>query len=790
MKGNVPSMPTKASEKDPKGRCKGSVRKEHVHDDKFVRKKTADGSYGTAPGDYIDQRRAGAEPTRLHLGDHALNVGQESEDTESPYEYKKPEDVRVDHSDKGRVTNLWNWVKSSYKNACWLALGCAGFLALLVIGSVAAAVLAAQFAPGNKDAYNSEKQDYLTNSSTSCWTAFYQENTSTAVYSTSPSTPSGLELRETSTDRHGNTEIIPIPLTSLTTTDMDGCMRMPCHHGTCESKDTTGYNCTCSPGWTGQNCQQDIDECTRNPCQHGRCVNQDGGYKCTCSPGWTGQNCQQDINECTRKPCQHGRCVNKDGGYKCTCSPGWTGQNCQQDIDECTRKPCQHGRCVNKDGGYKCTCSPGWTGQNCQQDINECTRKPCQHGRCVNKDGGYECTCSPGWTGQNCQQGPCGISAFRHVPRTGCAYGDDLANPPGVTLQGCADACCADTRCLSFQYNTLNECYLKRKLCSDEEKHFISEGNMYDRIDLPGARLARDPSWVVDSSGLPWVKNGVTYDAAKVLDGNTGTYWNPGGTGMNYNNWYIVLDLTAPHTLSRVAVNNYGDTTHDIAAFTLQKSQVGSPYNWEDVMSVTNVQGGTDQRQEFGGFQGTASFWKFVVTRTHSGWQPWLRELNLYGIASAKRTAKRCQRGWNEYNDHCYKLVRAKVTWATADAECRKHGAGLTSITSLQENNFITSLITGAPTSEVWIGLCKHGASWKWQDGSRATYTNWAAGGPDNFEGWICGTEKCTAIYSKSGKDWFDKKWPRGKWNDKRCWKKYSYLCEKCKNEILVESLY
>ncbi|XP_078578214.1 lithostathine-1-like [Branchiostoma floridae x Branchiostoma japonicum] len=117
----------------------------------------------------------------------------------------------------------------------------------------------------------------------------------------------------------------------------------------------------------------DINECTSTPCQHGQCVNKDSGYKCTCSPGWTGQNCEQDINECTRKPCQHGQCVNKDGGYKCTCSPGWTGQNCQQDINECTRKPCQHGRCVNKDGGYKCTCSPGWTGHNCQARI-------CQNG--------------------------------------------------------------------------------------------------------------------------------------------------------------------------------------------------------------------------------------------------------------------------------------------------------------------------------------------------------------------------------------------------------------------------
>ncbi|XP_078607888.1 uncharacterized protein LOC144879900 [Branchiostoma floridae x Branchiostoma japonicum] len=152
----------------------------------------------------------------------------------------------------------------------------------------------------------------------------------------------------------------------------------------------------------------------------------------------------------------------------------------------------------------------------------------------------------------------------------------------------------------------------------------------------PGsAWLTGDSSWVVGSAGTPWVNNGVTYDAAKALDGDTGTYWNPQGMGRNYNNWYMEFDLTVPHTLTRIAVNNYGDTTHDVAAFTLQKSQVGSPYSWQDVVSVTNVQGGTDQRQEFGGFRGTARYWRFVITRTHSGWQPWFIELNLYGLSSA-----------------------------------------------------------------------------------------------------------------------------------------------------------
>ncbi|XP_078580556.1 uncharacterized protein LOC144864360 isoform X11 [Branchiostoma floridae x Branchiostoma japonicum] len=147
----------------------------------------------------------------------------------------------------------------------------------------------------------------------------------------------------------------------------------------------------------------------------------------------------------------------------------------------------------------------------------------------------------------------------------------------------------------------------------------------------PAGWLRRDPSWVVSSAGTPWKNGGVTYDAAKALDGSTGTYWNPQETSRNYNNWYIELDLKAPYTLSQIAINNFGDTTHDVKAFKLQKSQSGAQNSWEDVTSVGTVQGGTNRRQEFGGFQGTARYWRFVVTQTHSGWQPYLVEVDFYG---------------------------------------------------------------------------------------------------------------------------------------------------------------
>ncbi|KAI8489552.1 hypothetical protein Bbelb_327190 [Branchiostoma belcheri] len=155
-------------------------------------------------------------------------------------------------------------------------------------------------------------------------------------------------------------------------------------------------------------------------------------------------------------------------------------------------------------------------------------------------------------------------------------------------------------------------------------------------VPVCGVWLMRDPSWVVDSTGTPWVDENElgTYDAAKALDGNTGTYWNPQGIERYHNNWYIALDLATTHTLTRIAVNSFGDTTHDMADFTLQKSQVGGPHIWEDVATVTGVKNGTDERQEFGGFLETARYWRFVVTRTNSGHQPWLRELNLYGTSS------------------------------------------------------------------------------------------------------------------------------------------------------------
>ncbi|KAI8484821.1 hypothetical protein Bbelb_374180 [Branchiostoma belcheri] len=57
-------------------------------------------------------------------------------------------------------------------------------------------------------------------------------------------------------------------------------------------------------------------------------------------------------------------------------------------------------------------------------------------------------------------------------------------------------------------------------------------------------------------------------------------------------------------------------------------------------------------------------------------------------------TAIPCQGGWSEYNNHCYKLFKDKVSWSTANERCKQHGANLASVGSAGENNFIARLIT------------------------------------------------------------------------------------------------
>ena len=75
------------------------------------------------------------------------------------------------------------------------------------------------------------------------------------------------------------------------------------------------------------NCQEAVDFCESGPCYHGsECQSTSTGFQCTCSTGWSGSQCEDNVDECLEEPCLYnGTCVDNEGGYMCQCVNGTTG---------------------------------------------------------------------------------------------------------------------------------------------------------------------------------------------------------------------------------------------------------------------------------------------------------------------------------------------------------------------------------------------------------------------------------------------------------------------------------
>ena len=119
-----------------------------------------------------------------------------------------------------------------------------------------------------------------------------------------------------------------------------------------------------------------------------------------------------------------------------------------------------------------------------------------------------------------------------------------------------------------------------------------------------------------------------------------------------------------------------------------------------------------------------------------------------------------------EFEGHYYKIFDATESWSDARSACKKMGGYLACITSEREQQFIESL--NYWNDRLWIGGFREGYyNWQWVSGEEWSYTNWAAGEPNN-SGNVVPDENCIAL------------WPQ-QWNDLNNYNLYEqsgFICE------------
>ncbi|KAL7381753.1 hypothetical protein ABVT39_010713 [Epinephelus coioides] len=123
--------------------------------------------------------------------------------------------------------------------------------------------------------------------------------------------------------------------------------------------------------------------------------------------------------------------------------------------------------------------------------------------------------------------------------------------------------------------------------------------------------------------------------------------------------------------------------------------------------------------------------------------------LLLFGLAlgavsspDVKLQRGTCPMFWYSFNGRCYKYIATDMTWADAELHCLSEGANLVSIHSLDEHNFVRSLIQNFDPSQgrTWYGLSdihKEG-NWMWSDGCPVGFAFWYSGQPDGASSQNC----------------------------------------------------
>ncbi len=115
--------------------------------------------------------------------------------------------------------------------------------------------------------------------------------------------------------------------------------------------------------------------------------------------------------------------------------------------------------------------------------------------------------------------------------------------------------------------------------------------------------------------------------------------------------------------------------------------------------------------------------------------------------------------------DANFALCTTPLTWADAEAHCRRDGRHLARVDDDAQSRALASMVKGRSNDRWWIGISDRADEGRmtWADGSPVDFTRWAKGQPDDA---ACG-EDCAALKPKSD----------GTWSDGHCALRRPFIC-------------
>lgn len=107
-----------------------------------------------------------------------------------------------------------------------------------------------------------------------------------------------------------------------------------------------------------------------------------------------------------------------------------------------------------------------------------------------------------------------------------------------------------------------------------------------------------------------------------------------------------------------------------------------------------------------------------------------------------------CPKAKCYYRGHTYQVFDEGYNWYAAKEYCENIGGHLVTVSSNEENDYITQLLQLAKKNSYWMGGYKNNNQWKWVTNESFTYTHWASRQPDNAG--ASGGEDVLQIYRKT----------------------------------------